>query len=70
MNNEPTASETMMMLCLMVIARGSPECKGCDWQDPCDKCFAATTVANIISNPKFKKWRQHYRVVLKKKKRK
>lgn len=59
---EPTIPEALMLSALLAIARGKPDCKGCRWDNPCDKCFAAQAVASVMDWPQFEKWRKHYRI--------
>ncbi len=61
----PTTEEALMLTALAVISRGKPECTGCRWSSPCDKCFAAQVWMQVVEGKRFVKWKKSYRLVAK-----
>lgn len=67
---EPTMAESLMMTSLMVIARNKPECDGCQWDDPCNQCFASQIVSQLLNYPAFKRWKLSYKITAKRRRKK
>lgn len=67
---EATSAESLMLVALTAIARGKPNCNGCPWDEPCDKCFASSIVGSVIHTPQFSTWRKCYKITAKRRKKK
>lgn len=61
-----SSQELTMLTTLLLIARGKPECQGCDWQNPCDKCLASTVAYQVMESDGFEAWRKRWKIVARK----
>lgn len=64
-----TGAELIMVSALVAIAKDN-KCDGCDWEQPCDKCFAAQMLSNVFEHPQFASWKKGFKLVVTRKKRK
>ena len=64
-----TNAEQLLLLMLKVIARGPCHEAVCRWDNPCGSCFAGQQFAWMTEWPQFRKFREGWRLVRKKKKK-